>query len=94
MMAGHLWGANGERHGIQAALKGVLRNNIESGHEKSDKEKVELVNRAGESKSPYVRAHASNAVAWQLWGDEAIDLARKENRLLFVSIGYSACHCE
>lgn len=36
----------------------------------------------------------NNPVAWQLWGDEAIDLARRENKLLFVSIGYSACHCK
>lgn len=36
----------------------------------------------------------NNPVAWQLWGDEAIELAKKENRLLFVSIGYSACHCK
>jgi uncharacterized protein YyaL (SSP411 family) len=36
----------------------------------------------------------NNPVAWQLWDDEAIDLARRENRLLFVSIGYSACHCK
>lgn len=36
----------------------------------------------------------NNPVAWQLWGDEAIELARKENKLLFVSIGYSSCHCK
>jgi len=36
----------------------------------------------------------NNPVAWQLWGDEAIELAKKENKLLFVSIGYSACHCK
>ncbi len=53
-----------------------------------------LVNRAAESRSPYVRGHMHNPVAWQLWGDEAIELAKKENKLLFVSIGYSACHCE
>ncbi|OWP02677.1 hypothetical protein B2J93_6642 [Marssonina coronariae] len=51
-----------------------------------------LTNRAGESPSPYVRAHAQNPVAWQIWGDEAVGLARRENRLLFVSIGYNACH--
>ncbi|KAI9743833.1 MAG: hypothetical protein M1818_002567 [Claussenomyces sp. TS43310] len=51
-----------------------------------------LVNRAGESRSPYVRAHRNNAVAWQLWGDEAIDRAKEENKLLFISIGYNACH--
>jgi uncharacterized protein YyaL (SSP411 family) len=34
-----------------------------------------------------------NPVAWQLWDSEAIDLAKRHNRLIFVSIGYSACHC-
>ena len=57
-------------------------------------DKVVLRNRAGESRSPYVRGHGNNPVAWQLWGDEAIELAKKENKLLFVSIGYSACHCK
>ncbi|KAI5302673.1 hypothetical protein KEM56_000468 [Ascosphaera pollenicola] len=51
-----------------------------------------LVNRAGESKSPYVRSHRSNPVAWQLWDTDAIALAKKYNRLIFLSIGYSACH--
>lgn len=35
----------------------------------------------------------NNPVAWQLFGDEAIELAKRENKLLFISIGYSACHC-
>ena len=35
----------------------------------------------------------NNPVAWQMWGPEAIALAKKSNRLLFVSIGYAACHC-
>ncbi|PWY73092.1 DUF255 domain protein [Aspergillus sclerotioniger CBS 115572] len=51
-----------------------------------------LVNRLRDSKSPYVRAHMNNPVAWQLWDAEAIDLARRHNRLIFLSIGYSACH--
>lgn len=51
-----------------------------------------LTNRCGESKSPYVRAHQANPTAWQLWTPETLDLARRLNRLLFVSIGYSACH--
>jgi hypothetical protein len=62
--------------------------------EVKEKEKLVLRNRAGESRSPYVRAHKDNAVKWQIWGDEAVELARRENRLLFVSVGYSACHCE
>ena len=35
-----------------------------------------------------------NPVAWQMWGPEAIAIAKKHNRLLFVSIGYAACHCK
>jgi len=53
---------------------------------------VTLTNRCGDSKSPYVRAHAQNATAWQLWDAATIELARSSNRLLFLSIGYSACH--
>ena len=33
-----------------------------------------------------------NPVAWQMWGPEAIELAKKSNRLIFISIGYAACH--
>ena len=35
----------------------------------------------------------NNPVAWQLWGPEALELAKKSNRLIFISIGYAACHC-
>jgi uncharacterized protein YyaL (SSP411 family) len=53
---------------------------------------LSLTNRCGESKSPYVRSHMDNPTAWQLWTPETLALARETNRLLFVSIGYSACH--
>ncbi|KAI9729250.1 MAG: hypothetical protein M1834_007042 [Cirrosporium novae-zelandiae] len=51
-----------------------------------------LKNILHQSRSPYVRRHAANPVAWQEWTPEAISLAKKYNRLLFVSIGYAACH--
>lgn len=90
-MTAQIRGADGEGKGIGQAFKDGL---VDDDHDSEEtKEKIKLVNKAGESRSPYVRAHSSNPVAWQLWGDEAIELARKENRLLFVSIGYSACHC-
>ncbi|USW49229.1 Putative spermatogenesis-associated protein [Septoria linicola] len=54
--------------------------------------RISLQNRCGESKSPYVRSHLDNPTAWQLWTPETLKLAKKTNRLLFVSIGYSACH--
>ncbi|RMX83276.1 hypothetical protein D0867_16103 [Hortaea werneckii] len=53
---------------------------------------VSLSNCCGESKSPYVRSHIDNPTAWQLWSPETLQLAKRTNRLLFVSIGYSACH--
>ncbi|KAG8165458.1 hypothetical protein KVR01_004010 [Diaporthe batatas] len=53
---------------------------------------VSLSNRCDQSKSPYVRAHKDNPTAWQLWTPETLDLAKRQNKLLFVSIGYSACH--
>ena len=53
---------------------------------------VSLVNRCNESKSPYVRSHMENPTAWQLWTPETLELAKRTNRLMFVSIGYSACH--
>ncbi|EON61623.1 hypothetical protein W97_00838 [Coniosporium apollinis CBS 100218] len=53
---------------------------------------LNLSNRLNESRSPYVRGHMNNPVAWQMWTPEALALAKKHNRLLFVSIGYAACH--
>jgi hypothetical protein len=46
---------------------------------------------AGET-SPYLLQHASNPVDWHPWSDEAIALARREDRPILLSIGYSACH--
>jgi len=45
----------------------------------------------GES-SPYLLQHAYNPVDWYAWGDEAFDKAKKENKPIFLSIGYSTCH--
>lgn len=46
---------------------------------------------AGES-SPYLQQHADNPVDWYPWGDEALQLAREQDRPILLSIGYSACH--
>lgn len=42
--------------------------------------------------SPYLLQHAHNPVDWYPWGKEAFDKARRENKLIFLSIGYSTCH--
>ncbi|MDF2947938.1 MAG: hypothetical protein K0S51_2617 [Bacillales bacterium] len=43
-------------------------------------------------KSPYLLQHAYNPVDWYPWGEEAFELAKKENKPIFLSIGYSTCH--
>lgn len=49
-------------------------------------------NRLIHEKSPYLLQHAYNPVDWYPWGDEAFEKARKENKPVFLSIGYSTCH--
>ena len=50
------------------------------------------MNRLASETSPYLRQHAHNPVDWYPWGDEAFDRARREDRPVFLSVGYSACH--
>ena len=50
------------------------------------------INRLGREKSPYLLQHAQNPVEWFPWGEEAFAKARKENKPIFLSIGYSTCH--
>ena len=45
----------------------------------------------GES-SPYLLQHAYNPVDWHPWGEETLEKAQKENKMLIISIGYAACH--
>jgi len=49
-------------------------------------------NRLAKETSPYLLQHAHNPVDWYPWGDEALEKAKQENKLILVSIGYSACH--
>lgn len=42
--------------------------------------------------SPYLLQHAHNPVDWFPWGEEALDLAKREDKLMIISIGYAACH--
>ncbi|RPI56028.1 MAG: DUF255 domain-containing protein, partial [Deltaproteobacteria bacterium] len=49
-------------------------------------------NRLINEKSPYLIQHAGNPVNWYPWGEEAFDKARKEDKPVFLSIGYSTCH--
>lgn len=51
-----------------------------------------LVNRAAQSRSPYVQARSNSPVAWQLLDDEAVNRAKSANKLIFLSIGFLASH--
>ncbi|MFW5820552.1 MAG: thioredoxin domain-containing protein [Bacteroidota bacterium] len=53
---------------------------------------AEHKNRLVKESSPYLKQHADNPVDWFPWGKEALDKAKSENKLIFISIGYSACH--
>ena len=49
-------------------------------------------NRLAGASSPYLLQHAHNPVDWYPWGDEAFAKARAEDRPVFLSGGYAACH--
>ncbi len=49
-------------------------------------------NRLKDEKSPYLLQHQDNPVHWQAWGEEAFAASKKENKPIFLSIGYSTCH--
>jgi uncharacterized protein YyaL (SSP411 family) len=52
----------------------------------------EHTNRLSSEKSPYLLQHAQNPVDWLPWGEEAFAKARRDNKPIFLSIGYSTCH--
>jgi len=49
-------------------------------------------NRLIDESSPYLQQHAHNPVDWYPWGDEAFERAKKQDKPIFLSIGYSTCH--
>lgn len=49
-------------------------------------------NRLAREKSPYLLQHAHNPVAWQPWDQQALDLAKAQDKPIFLSIGYATCH--
>src|SRR5512139_4000022 len=51
-----------------------------------------MPNRLATEPSPYLQQHAENPVDWYPWGEEALEKARREDKPIFLSIGYAACH--
>ncbi|WP_299110721.1 thioredoxin domain-containing protein [uncultured Winogradskyella sp.] len=55
---------------------------------KKEKRANDLINET----SPYLLQHAYNPVDWKAWNDESLNLAKEQNKLIVISVGYSACH--
>ena len=70
----------------EKAAPAVAAEGEASGHKKHP------ANRLAKETSPYLLLHAHNPVDWHPWGPEAFETARKENKLIFLSIGYSSCY--
>ena len=51
-----------------------------------------MPNRLALETSPYLRQHQDNPVDWQAWGPQAIEQARREDKAILLSVGYSTCH--
>jgi hypothetical protein len=51
-----------------------------------------MPNRLATETSPYLQQHAENPVDWYPWGEEALERARREDKPILLSVGYSACH--
>jgi uncharacterized protein YyaL (SSP411 family) len=62
------------------------------GDEPKAKTAPKHTNRLAKETSPYLLQHAHNPVDWHPWGEEALAKAKKDGKLIFLSIGYSSCH--
>ena len=68
------------------ALSAVLRSSA------SPREPVPFSNHLKHESSPYLKQHAKNPINWYPWSEEALNEAKKQNKPIFISIGYSTCH--
>jgi uncharacterized protein len=55
-------------------------------------QQAHYTNRLSKEKSPYLQLHAQNPVDWYAWGEEAFEKARREDKVIFLSVGYATCH--
>ena len=86
---------------IGLAIQLPLQHSVLSQENSSDKSHSNAEDPTGQSlhtnalakeTSPYLLLHAHNPVNWYGWSEETLQLAKKENKLIFLSIGYSSCH--
>ena len=84
LLADHYWLDSRALTGMTGMAKKVLE--MGAGKEALHRNRLQY------SKSPYLLQHADNPVDWYPWGEEAFEKARRENKPVFLSIGYSTCH--
>ena len=70
----------------------VMVMTMQSDGEQGGSSKPKKQNRLASEHSPYLLQHADNPVDWYAWGEEAFAKARREDKPIFLSIGYSTCH--
>jgi uncharacterized protein YyaL (SSP411 family) len=88
------------RFGFLAVVCLVTANHNDAGSTPVDAQRTESAatkmtehtNRLAHEKSPYLLQHAHNPVDWYPWGEDAFAKARRENKPIFLSVGYSTCH--
>lgn len=84
-------------HGLLLCLAGLILLGCASRQGAADDSKVNSKrqgkpNRLARETSPYLLLHAHNPVDWYPWGPEAFEKAKKEGKLIFLSVGYSSCY--
>ncbi len=77
---------------LGSCKNGGTEKNEKSGQEKLETSDFEFTNELIHETSPYLLQHAHNPVDWKPWSESAFELAKKENRLVVLSVGYSTCH--
>jgi len=84
--------ARGHAQESSAGAAGTRQSKITGAEIQRNAANHRYTNRLIHSTSPYLLLHAHNPVDWYPWGDEAFEKARKENKPIFLSIGYFTCH--
>ncbi len=77
---------------LTAALLSVMICSMCGSGKPSDMNNNKKANKLINESSPYLLQHAYNPVDWYPWGDEALEKAKAEDKLIIVSVGYAACH--
>lgn len=84
--------SNDLKQSLSAALNSQAVNYSPRTEHMCDNDTPCYTNRLILESSPYLLQHAHNPVDWHVWGKEALDRAKRENKPIFLSVGYAACH--